>query len=117
MKLQLCLLTAGKRSYDEEGLRSRGNSIGERGIWRLMRQVLLTGEETQKWTALLRDAIADRAAQHWIASLERVEHRALGDPTLDVDLYFTVDLRQRSQMGWKLDSNHGRVCTSTDSTL
>jgi len=110
------LLTARKRSYDEEGLCPRGNCFGKWGIWRRMGQVRLAGEETQERTALLRDVIADRAAQHWIACLERVEHRTLGGLTLDVDLDLTVDPCQRSQMGWKLDSNHGRVWTSTDRT-
>src|SRR5215469_17150024 len=117
MKWKRCLLTAGRRSYDEEGLCARDNSIGERGILRLMGEVRFAGEETQEWTALLRYVIADGAPQHGIASLEHVEHRTLGRLTPNLDLHRTVDLRQRSQMGWKLDSNHGRVCTSSDSTF
>src|ERR1700724_3696961 len=81
-----------------------------------MGQVRAAGEETQERTALLRDVIADRAAQHRIACLERIEDRTLGGFALDVDLHLAVDLCERSQMGRKLDSNHGRVWTSTDST-
>jgi hypothetical protein len=36
--------------------------------------------------------------------------------TLDVDVHFSVDVCQRSQMGWKPDLNHGRVWASTDRT-
>jgi hypothetical protein len=81
-----------------------------------MGQVHPAGKETQQRTALSRDMIADRAAQHWIASLERVKHRTLGGLTLDVDLHLTADLCQYLQMRWKLNSNHGNVWTSTDWT-
>jgi hypothetical protein len=57
-----------------------------------MRQVCLTGEEPYERTASLRDVIADCAAQHWIARLERVKDRTLGHLTLDADLELTVDL-------------------------
>jgi hypothetical protein len=35
---------------------------------------------------LVRDVVADRAAQHWIAGLERVEDHALPGLTLDLEL-------------------------------
>ncbi len=60
--------------------------------------------------------IANRPAQHGIARLERIENRALRDRTLNLKLYFLPNMRQRPKMLRKFDSNHGSVCTSTDST-
>src|SRR5208337_4512152 len=60
--------------------------------------------------------VANRAAQHRIAGLECVEDRAQRSRALDVKLYFAGDMCQRSQMRRKLNSDHGSVCTSTEST-
>ena len=60
--------------------------------------------------------VADRSAQHGIAGLERVEDRALRDRALDLDAHLAADVRQRPQMRREHDSNHGSVCTSTEST-
>ena len=54
-----------------------------------MGQVFFAGEKAHERPALLRNLVADRSAQRRIASLERVEHRALRDFTLDVELYFS----------------------------
>ena len=51
-----------------------------------------------------------------IAGLERVEDRALRRPALDVNLHLVADVRQRPQMWRQYHSNHGNVCTSTEST-
>src|SRR5260370_42318598 len=75
-------LAAGDGPDDEKGLFPRCDGIGKRGIRRLKRIVFLAGEEPQERTALLRDMIADRAAQHRILGLEGVEPRALCDGTL-----------------------------------
>ena len=45
-------LAAGDGSQDDQGFCSRGDRIGQRGIWRFVRQVFLTGEESQKGPAL-----------------------------------------------------------------
>src|SRR5438309_7756521 len=58
---------------DEKRLRPRRHRIGEGGVRRLVGQVALAGKETQERPALLRDVVPDRAAQHGIAGLERVE--------------------------------------------
>ena len=81
-----------------------------------MRKILLASEEAQERPALLRDVIADRPAQHRIAGLERIEHRALRDRALDLERHLAADMRQRSQMLREYDANHGSVCTSTEST-
>ncbi len=62
------------------------------------------------------DMIADGTAQHGIAGLKCVKDRALRDLTLDVELHLAADTRQCPQMCRKLDSNHGKVWTSTETT-
>jgi hypothetical protein len=71
-----------------------------------MGQILLAGEESQEWTALLRDLIADRPAQHGIAGLKRVEDRPQRDRAVKLKSYFAADVRQRSQMLRDYDSDH-----------
>src|SRR5271168_3141979 len=81
-----------------------------------MGQVLLAGEETQERPPLLGDVVADGAAQHGITGFECVEDRALGGWALDLELDLRVDVCQRPQVRWQFDSDHGSVCTSTEST-
>src|SRR5438067_1731175 len=89
---------------------------GERGIRRLVRQVPLAGEEPQEGPPPLGDVVADRAAQHGIAGLERVQHRAPRDPARDVELHLALHLRQRPQVRRQYHADHRSVWTSTDST-
>jgi hypothetical protein len=81
-----------------------------------MGQILLAGKEPHKRPALLGDVVANRAAEHRIADFERIEDGALRDWIFNLELHLTVDLRQRSQMKGEEDSNHGNVCTSTETT-
>ena len=81
-----------------------------------MGQILGAGEEPHERPALLRDVIADGPAQHRIAGLQRVEHRALRDWPLHLKLHLARDVRQDPQMRRKLDPDHWSVCTSTEST-
>ena len=71
-----------------------------------MGQVLLAGEEAQERPALLCDVVADGAAQHGIAGLERVEDRALRDLSLDLEHQLAADVRQVAQMWREYDSDH-----------
>ena len=89
---------------------------GSGDVRRLVRQVLLAGEEPHERPALLRDVVADRAAQHRIAGLQRIEDRALRHRARDVELHLAVDPRQRPQMSREHDADHGSVWTSTDTT-
>ena len=84
---------AGDGSDDEQRLGARRDRGGQRRVRRVVGQILLAGEEPHERPALLRDVIADRAAQHRIAGLERVEHRALRRPAVDVELHLAVDAR------------------------
>src|SRR5437899_12059840 len=103
-------LAAGNGPYDDKGLLSGRDRIGQRGVRRLMGQILLTGEEAQERPALLRDVVADGAAQHGIAGLERVEDRALRDLALDLEHQLAADVRQVSQMWREYDSDHRSQC-------
>src|SRR4051812_44100986 len=80
-----------------------------------MRQIRLAREKPHVWTALLGDMIADRASQHGVSSLQRIE-KAFDSALLDFDLELAVQAPQRSQMRREYDSNHLIVWTSTEST-
>ncbi len=109
-------LAAGYGSHDEERLGPGRDCVGQRGIRRFVGQIPLAGEEPHERSALLRDVVADRPAQHRIPGLERVEDRALRDLTLDVERYLAMDVCQRPQMSWEHNTDHGSVWTSTDNT-
>lgn|ERR1700733_10705497 len=81
-----------------------------------MRQIFLAGEESQKRPPLPRNLIANRPAQHGIASLKRVKHRRQRDRSYDFELHFAPCMCQCSQMLREYDPDHSSVCTSTDST-
>ena len=66
---------AGDCADDQVWLLARYDRIGQRGIRRLVREILLAGEEADKGPPLLRDLIADRAAQHRVLGLDGVEDR------------------------------------------
>src|SRR6266581_200189 len=109
-------LAAGDGPYDKKGLRPRRDRIGERGVRRLMGQILPAGKKPQEPPSLLCDVVADRPAQHRIAGLERVQHRALRGRAFDVEEHLGVDMRQRPQLEREHDSDHGIVWTSTENT-
>src|SRR5206468_11140747 len=106
----------GHCADDEKRLCPLRDCLGQSGVRRLAGEILLAGEEPHEWPALLCDVVADRPAQHRIASLERVEDRALRGLALDVERHFAVHVRQRAQMLRQPDSDHGSVWTSTDNT-
>ena len=81
-----------------------------------MGQILLTGEEPHERPALTRHVISNRAAQHRVAGLERIEDRALRDLSLDSEAHLTLDVCQRPKVRRETDSYHDNVWTSTDKT-
>ena len=117
---QCLTLSPGNRSDNQKRFRPRCDGVRQRYIRLFVGPVFRTGEETQERAALLRDVIADRAAQNRISGFERVEDRAYCHPALHVDLHFAADSRQRPQMRGKLDADrcgrHGNVWTSTETT-
>ena len=102
-------LAASNSPYDQKGLFPGRDFVGKWSIRRFMGQILLAGEETQEWPALLRDMVPDGASKHGIASLERVKHRTLRGRALDFELHFAVNARQRPQMCRQLNADHGNV--------
>src|SRR5207248_9703288 len=81
-----------------------------------MGYILRAGEESYERSALPGDVVADRPAQHRVAGLERLHERALRGWTLNVEHHVAADLGQRAQMQREHHSDHGSVCTSTDTT-
>ena len=112
----LIVLAAGNGPNDEKRFLSGRDRVGQRGVRRLVREILLAGEESQECPPLQRYVVADRPPQHGIAGLECIEHRAQRDRRFDFERHLAADVRQRSQMLREYDANHGSVCTSTDST-
>ena len=102
-------LASGDRPHDHKRLGAAGDCVGQRGIRRLVGQIFLAGEEAHERPALLGRMVADRSAQHWVASLKRVDHRALRDRAFNLELGLALELGQHPQMGWKIDSDHGSV--------
>src|SRR5437763_15920224 len=83
------------RTDHEERLRPRYDRLREWGVRWGMSQVPLARKEPQERPALLGDVVADRAAQHGITRLERVQHRVPGDPAGDVERPHPAPLLQR----------------------
>src|SRR5688572_19006392 len=109
-------LPAGERPDDQEGFGATHHGLRQWGIGRVVRQVLLARIEAHERPAPERGLVADRAAQHRVTRLERIEHRALRHRTGHVDLDLSADPRERLQMLWQGNADHDSVCTSTDST-
>src|SRR6266853_4235340 len=110
-------LPARDGPQDEEGLRPLDRGGGQRRVRRLVGQISLAGKEPQERAALERDMIANRAAQHRVPGLERVEDgRARDRAGADVELHLVANVRQGAQVRREDDADHRRVWTSTDST-
>jgi len=99
-------LPAGDGPDDDERLLPGRDGVGERSVGRFVGEILFAGEEAQERPALLRDLVADGAAQHRIPGLESIKHRALRNRAFDVELHFVADVRQRPKVLRDGDSNH-----------
>src|SRR5436305_14513573 len=104
------------RPDHEERLRPRYDRLREWGVRWVMSQVPLARKEPQERPALLGDVVADRAAQHGITRLERVQHRVPGDPAGHLERHLAFHLRQGAQVRREHDADHASVRTSTEST-
>src|SRR3712207_1865321 len=78
-----------------------------------MRDILLAGEKAHHRPALLRAVIADRATQHRVPILERIEECALGCASIHVERHLVADPRECAQMMREPGPDHGSVCAST----
>src|SRR4051812_28123400 len=93
-------LSSRNGSQNNQRLFSSRDFIRQTRINGLVRQVLLASEETQKGSTLLRGVIADGAAQHGIALLERIEDRLYCDFAVEFEFHIAANLGQSSQM-WR----------------
>ena len=71
-----------------------------------MRKIFFAGEETQERSPLQSAVVADRAAQHGIASFKRVKDGPLRDRIFDLKFDFTSNVGEGAKMLRKFDSNH-----------
>lgn len=101
---------------DQEWFRPIRNRVRQRRIGRFMRQIFAARKKTDHWPANLRHMITHCPAQHRIFRFNHVQQRALGQRSVELKSYFTVDVRQRTQIRRKNNAYHGNVCASTDST-
>ena len=108
--------TAGYSPDDEKRPRSGGHRIGQRRVGRLVREVLFAGEKPYERTTLMRNVIANRAAQHWITGFELRRARNPVSPGLRFQRHLAADSCQRAKMHRQNHADHGSVWTSTDTT-
>src|SRR5260221_11518402 len=90
-------LPSRNRPDNDERLLPRRHRVRQRGIRRLVRQILLAGEEPQERPALLPDLVADPPPQHRIAGLNRVEDRAKRYRAVDVEFHLATAVPRRSE--------------------
>ena len=107
MLLRSRSLPASDGSDDQKGFVARCNRVGKRHIGRFVRPVFLADEVPQERSAFVRDVITDRAPQHRIAGLQRVEDRSLRDRPFDFERHFGADMCQVSQVNTRPTSLHG----------
>ena len=99
-------LAARNGPQDDQWLLPGRDGVGQWGVRQFVRQIFFAGKEPQERSALLREVVADRPAQHGIADLERVEDRTLRGLTVDLDLHLAADVSQGSQMLREYYSDH-----------
>ena len=109
-------LAAGDGADDEKGLRPARYSFGQGVVGRFEGPILAAGKKSQKGPALKSDMVADGSAEHGVAGLERVEDGARRNLAVNLDAHLGAGVRQGSQMRREHNSDHRRVCTSTEST-
>src|SRR5262249_7990122 len=109
-------LAARHGPHDQVGLRAGRDRGRERCIGRLVRQVLFAREEPDARPALPTVVPADRAAQHRVPGLQRIQDSPLGDLALDLQLHLAVHPGERAQVRGEHYPDHDSVWTSTEST-
>jgi hypothetical protein len=81
--------------------------LRQRRVGRFVRKILLTSEEAQERTTLLRRMIADGAAEHRVARFEGIEHGTLRDRPVEFehDLVLALEVRQGPQVMREFDAD------------
>lgn len=100
------MLTARNRCDHQQRLHSQRDRLGQRRIERRESKVLFAGVVPQERSPLLRDVVANRAAEHRVAGLQRVEYRADCDRRLNVELHLGRDVSEHAQVIRNFDSDH-----------
>src|SRR5438445_12584214 len=100
----------------EEGFLPGGDVVRQWCIRRLVREILLAGEEPYERAALPSRAITYGAPQHRIGALHCVEDGALRHRALHIERDLVAAVCERPEMVRKYNADHCSVCTSTDST-
>lgn len=107
---------AGHGPDDPQRLRAIGDRFGQRRIRRLERQVLSASEEANHRAAAQCCVVPDRPPQDRVARFERVEHGAERGRVDRLELNFPSRPGEIPEVVRERDTNHERVCTSTDNT-
>ena len=109
-------LAAGHGSEDDEWFRAGDDRVGQRRIGWLVGEVLFARKEPDECSALFGVAVTECSTQNRVLSFERIKDKALGGWAVDLECHFAVDVRDCPEMRGENDSDHGNVCTSTEST-
>jgi hypothetical protein len=88
------------RPNDVKRFIPRRNLIRQRSIRRIVRNILLTSEESHQRPALLRHVISDGTAEHWVFRFQRIENTSLRDGTPNFQFHLTLNGGESSQVGW-----------------
>lgn len=81
-----------------------------------MRQILAASEESDERPPLSRNGVSKSPLERRKALLECVENRLLRRFARNIELHLSTGSSQNAEVIGKSHTNHGRVCTSTDST-
>ena len=81
-----------------------------------MRQILAASEESDERPPLSGNGVSKSPLERRIPLLECVENRLLRCFARNVEFHLSIGSSQRAEVVGKSHTNHGRVCTSTDST-
>jgi hypothetical protein len=92
------------------------NRMRQRRIGRFMRQIFAAGKKSDHRPASLGYMITYCPPQHWIFGFNSVQERALSYFSVELKVYFAIDIGERTQMRRKNNAYHGNDCTSTEST-
>src|SRR4051812_29461203 len=96
-------------TQDDEWFLSASDSLGQRRVGRIVRQVLLARKKSKKRTTLQCSMVADGALQHGIARLDGIEDGACRDRVGYLDFQVARDTCEVAQVKRKYDSYFAHV--------
>lgn len=102
-------LAARDGANNEKGLVALGDLSRQRSIYRIQRDVLATGEETQEGATFVGLMVANRAPENGIRRLKGIEHASDTHWIRDAQLDLRANLRQVTQVIGQDDFNHGSL--------